>query len=347
MKVILILNECAVSIQKNRAIHGREASGKVVGAQSANTILDFEHRTMESELNTMKTCVIFNPVARGDKARLFQAHLHEIAHDAVLKPTTGSGAARPLAAEAVREGFKTIVAAGGDGTLNEVLNGIGDADGFGCVRLGVLPMGTTNVFAKELRLPTDFSAVWPIIQRGNDRLIDVPWADHIIEGITQRRYFAQMAGAGLDSRAVELVDWNLKKRIGYLAYVLAALKALREPLPMIEVSNGRESASGQLVLIGNGRFYGGRFPVFPGADLCDGILEVVVFPRVGLETVARSCWGMLTGNFHTGRHSIQLRGSEIHLKCASKVLFELDGENVARLPATFGVSPRALHVIVP
>jgi diacylglycerol kinase family enzyme len=207
----------------------------------------------------MKTCVIFNPVARGDKARYFQSHLNEVAHDAILKATSRAGDARRLSADAVREGFETIVAAGGDGTLNEVLNGIADADGFGRVCLGVLPMGTTNVFAKELRLPTDFQAVWPIIKRGNKTRIDIPWADYGIEGKTQRRHFAQVAGAGLDSRAVELVDWNLKKRIGYLAYVFAALRALRGPLPMIEASNGRETVSGQLILIGNGKFYGGAF----------------------------------------------------------------------------------------
>src|ERR1041385_7425971 len=103
----------------------------------------------------MKTCVIFNPVARGDKARAFQTHLSAIASEAALKPTTGVGDARRLAADAVKEGFGTVVAAGGDGTLNEVLNGIADAEGFERTRLGVLPLGTANVFAKELKLPED------------------------------------------------------------------------------------------------------------------------------------------------------------------------------------------------
>jgi diacylglycerol kinase (ATP) len=295
----------------------------------------------------MQTCVIFNPVARGDKARHFQSHLNEVAHDAVLKPTLRAGDARRLGAEAVREGFATIVAAGGDGTLNEVLNGIADAEGFGRVRLGVLPMGTTNVFAKELRLPNDFSAVWPMIQRGNELLIDVPWASYVVNGKSERRYFAQLAGAGLDSRAVELVDWNLKKRFGYLAYVHAALRAWRGSLPMIEVSNGEKVVSGQMALIGNGKFYGGRFTVFPQADLCDGLLEVVVFPRIDLGTVARSCWGMFTDDFHAGRHTVQMKGQQIELRCTAEIPFQLDGENIARLPATFGIAHRALSVIVP
>src|ERR1041384_2180562 len=118
----------------------------------------------------MNTCVIFNPTARGDKARGFQSHLADISREAALKPTTCPGDARRLGAEAVRDGFATVVAAGGDGTVNEVLNGIGDADGFASTRLGLLPLGTVNVFAKELKLPQDFAGAWQAIRRGNQML---------------------------------------------------------------------------------------------------------------------------------------------------------------------------------
>lgn len=295
----------------------------------------------------MKTCVIFNPVARGDKARHLQARLGEVTREAALKPTRGPGDARRLAAESVREGFESIVAAGGDGTLNEVMNGLADADGFGRARLGVLPLGTVNVFAKELNLPQDFDGAWATILRGQTRVIDAAWADFVAEGQPQRRYFAQLAGAGLDSRAVELVNWELKKRLGFLSYVVAGFQALAENLPPIEISNGTEKARGELVLIGNGRFYGGRFTVFPQADLADGVLDAVVWPRLDLASVARSGWGMLTDDFHSGGRTILMRGEKLELKCAQPVPFQLDGENVAQLPATFGVSRQAMRVIVP
>jgi diacylglycerol kinase (ATP) len=295
----------------------------------------------------MKTCVIFNPAARGDKARKLRAHLDEVAKDATLKPTQCPGDARRLGAEAVRESFETVVAAGGDGTLNEVLNGIADADGFARTRLGVLPLGTVNVFAKELKLPQDFTGAWAAIQRGKEMLIDAPWAHYIIDGQSKRRYFAQLAGAGLDSRAVELVNWELKKRLGPLSYVMAGLQAFTENLAPVEITNGRETAQGQMILIGNGKFYGGRFNIFPLADLCDGILEAVIYPRVDLESLVRGGWGMLTDNFHTGGHTIQLRGTQLELRCAKAIPFQLDGENIAPLPATFGVSSRLLRIIVP
>ena len=94
-------------------------------------------------------CVIFNPSARGEKATRFHKYLAQLGN-CQFKPTTGAGAARALAAAAVGEGFETIIAAGGDGTLNEVLNGMGDVPGgFERTRLAVIPLGTTNVFALE------------------------------------------------------------------------------------------------------------------------------------------------------------------------------------------------------
>lgn len=294
----------------------------------------------------VKTCVIFNPVARGDKARLFQSRLGEIANECTLKPTTHAGAAHQIAAEAVRDGFTQVIAAGGDGTVNEVMNGIAAAtDGFSRVRFGVLPLGTVNVFAKELRIPTDFSGAWEVIRRGNEMIIDAPFASYGEDGQARRRYFAQMAGAGLDSRAVELVDWELKKKIGYLAYVVAGFKALGENLPNIAVSNGSQTVLGKLALIGNGKYYGGKFNVFPRAELADGMLEVTVFPTLSAPALARVGLGMISNDFQSC--TIQLQGSSIEVSCAGTAAFHVDGENVGKLPATFSLEPRALRVLAP
>jgi YegS/Rv2252/BmrU family lipid kinase len=244
----------------------------------------------------MRTCVIFNPVARGEKARRFRAQLGELSPHCVLKATAGPGGGRPLAAEAVRDGCETVVAAGGDGTLNEVLNGIGDvADGFAKTRLALLPLGTVNVFAKELGVPANLHRAWEVVLAGRTRCLDVASVDFMLKGKPARRYFVQMAGAGMDARAVELVEWKQKKRLGVLAYIIAALRAIHGHLPSITVTVGDKTATGQLVLLGNGRFYGGRYVVFPKADPADGILEVTVFPRVNWGTVLRCGWKALTG----------------------------------------------------
>ena len=296
----------------------------------------------------MKTCVIFNPTARGEKAKRFRRHLDEIGSQASLKLTTAAGDARRLAQEAVVEGFETIVAAGGDGTVNEVLNGITDApDGVTKARLAVLPLGTVNVFARELELPLKVRAAWECIRSGKETQIDLPRAELTGENGRQSRYFAQLAGAGLDARAVELVAWELKKKIGPLAYVLAGLKALLGAQSQITVQADGQTATGSLVLIGNGRLYGGTFHVFPQADLRDGLLDVCLFPKVNWFTLARCGPGLLTHGRLPGSLVQVMQAKTISLSSGTRTPSEIDGELFGTLPATFSLSPSQLRVVVP
>jgi len=292
--------------------------------------------------------VIFNPAARGEKARRFRCHLDRIGADCVLKPTESAGMGRALAAEAVRDGFDTIVASGGDGTVNEVLNGIGDApEGFSRARLAVLPLGTVNVFARELGMPLNLNRAWATIRCGRERRIDLPEAEFTAAGRQQRRYFAQMAGAGVDARAVELVNWEMKKRIGFCAYVVAALTAMRAEQPRISTEGAGHAASGEQVLIGNGRFYGGPFAIFSEAKLSDGLLDVCVFPRLTCGTVVACAWGIVTGRLHEAGGARHFQAQSINLTAPGRTPLELDGEQAGELPARFSVHRQLLRVVVP
>jgi YegS/Rv2252/BmrU family lipid kinase len=296
----------------------------------------------------VRTCVIFNPAARGEKARHFRRHLDALGNQATLKLTAAAGDARRLAAEAVNEGFEVIVAAGGDGTLNEVLNGLGDApEGFDRARLGLLPLGTVNVFARELGIPIRLEAAWKAICRGKETRIDLPCVDHEAEGTRQRRYFAQLAGAGLDARAIELVHWPLKKRIGPLAYVVAGLQALMGAQTKMIAAGGGRSATGELVLIGNGRLYGGQYTIFPGADLRDGRLDVCVFPRVNWLTLARCGPALLLHGRPPASLVEVFQAESLTLTSPTPTPLEADGELIGRLPATFSLQRSRLRVIVP
>jgi len=296
----------------------------------------------------VRTCVIFNPTARGDKARRFRRHLDAIGKESALKQTTAPGDARRLAAEAVRDGFETIVAAGGDGTLNEVLNGIGDVrEGFERARLGVLPLGTVNVFARELALPSKLELAWEIIQRGRDTRIDLPSVEYKANGTSQRRHFAQLAGAGLDARAIELVKWQVKKIVGPIAYVLAGATALLSASARITITGGGHSVSGELVLIGNGRLYGGPFKLFPKADLRDGLLEVCVFPRVNWRTLVRCSPGLLFNGILPASTTQLFQAESLVLSSAAPVPLQIDGELIGQLPATFAIQPLRLRVLIP
>ena len=296
----------------------------------------------------MRICVIFNPAAKGDKARRFRRQLDTLQTGGTFKLTRAAGDARRLAAEAVRGNFDTIVAAGGDGTFNEVLNGIGDEpDGFERVRLGLLPLGTMNVLAKELGIPIKPGLAWRTIRQGRETVIDLANVEFTANGAPARRYFAQLAGAGLDARAIEQTSWALKKKIGPLAYVVAGLKALLGKQSPITATHGAQSVTGELVLIGNGRLYGGQFALFPDADLRDGLLEVCVFPRVNWLVLVWCALPLLTRGLLPEKAVRRFRWEKLTLTTPSSAPFQLDGERVGNLPATFSLQRRSLRVIVP
>ena len=296
----------------------------------------------------MRIYVIFNPAARGNKARRFRRHLDEMAQQSFFKATTAPGDARRFAATAVTEGFDVIVAAGGDGTVNEVLNGIGDIPGgFGRVRLGVLPLGTVNVFARELKIPLRLESAWEVLRRGRESRIDLGRVNYLEDGKPAQRYFAQLAGAGLDARAVELVSWRLKTNAGPLAYVVAGFQALAEKQPRLLVCANGGKIEGELALFGNGKFYGGPFEFFPGASLADGLLDACVLPRVSLVSLLRLIPGLLLRRKMPAKQVRLLRAQTVEVTSDMLAAFELDGEWAGYLPATFSVEPKNLRVVVP
>lgn len=290
-----------------------------------------------------KCFVIFNPAARGEKSQRLKKFLETKTNGSVvLAPTQCAGDAHNLAAQAVAEKFPVIVAAGGDGTVNEVLNGIGTSG----AALGVLPLGTVNVLARELAIPLNIPAAWAIIERGNVREIDLGRA----ESGSGIRYFAQLAGVGLDATAVKQASWELKKKIGPLSYVWAGLKALSGPTVMVDVrvDHPGRSERGPAVLIGSGRFYGGSFAVFPQARMNDGQLDVCVFEKGGYAAVIRYGQGVLRGAHVNYRDVKSFQADRFVCTTAgTPVPFEVDGELAGETPVTFSVLPRALRVVVP
>ena len=297
-------------------------------------------------IRCVRTCVIFNPAASGEKARHFRRQLDIIGSQCALKATTAPNDARRLAAEAVADGFELVVAAGGDGTVNEVLNGLGDVpDGFARARLGVLPLGTINVFARELKIPLRPERAWETLQRRRETRVDLARVAFSANDVPQKKYFVQLAGAGMDARAIQLADWSLKKRTGPLAYVLAGLQALREPQPPIAVRADGQTLTGELVLVGNGRLYGGPFGIFPQGDLRNGTLEICVFPHVTWLTLLRCAPVLLLRRKLPESLVRRLRAGTFELTGATTTAFELDGEWIGHLPAVFSVERERLRVL--
>jgi len=287
-------------------------------------------------MDKVKLAIIFNPAARGEKARSLEEKVRSLTGPDTPLITSRPGETAELARQLAQEGHSTIVAAGGDGTINEVVNGIAGLD----VSLGILPIGTMNILACELGLPTtQLELCWEIIQGGFIRSIDLAMAND--------QYFVQLAGIGLDALAVRETDLNMRRTIGPISYIFAAAQIIGRPAPRLEICfNERETMGGCFVLVGNGRFYGGPLSFFPNAKNDDGLLDVLVFKHQGYLDIIRYLQGVLIGN-HADFADIEYR--QIHsLSVISdrRVPVEIDGEVSFHTPVHFRVGPSKLRVHV-
>jgi len=284
------------------------------------------------------TVVILNPTAgTPETVRAWGKRVESIVRGWPIRITSHAGEAEALARRAVEEGFARVVAAGGDGTVNHVANGIAGSN----ATLGILPMGTVNVFAMELGLPSnDLQLCWDIIEAGKMRLVDLPSANG--------KYFVQLGGVGLDAQAVKETTLASKRRLGPLSYLFSAAQiAARQPPNLFMESENASVREGSFVLIGNGRLYGGPFPFFKHAVIDDGLLDVVVFKRLGYLEIIKY--------LHDVIFSSDIRVPEIeyfqtrYLRVTSEqdVPLELDGELAGNCPVKFQMHEKALPVLAP
>ncbi len=281
-----------------------------------------------------RVCIIINPAARGTRGRL--QRLERITGDTIIKTTKGPGDAEAQAERAVQQGYDTIVAAGGDGTINEVVNGIGTAS----VALGILPMGTVNVFALELGIPFNLEAAWKVIRAHKVRAIDLASANGHL--------FVQMAGIGLDAQIVQRNSRQIKSVLGPLSYLLTATKVAAEKPPRLRVSSqGHPTVEGSFVLVGNGRLYGGPFALFNEANMQDGLLDICVFRHMDYLALIRYFRGALFGSLSKFTDVHYFKTRDLLVKADRHVPFEADGELAGHAPVEFSIRRKKLRVLVP
>jgi YegS/Rv2252/BmrU family lipid kinase len=278
--------------------------------------------------------VILNPAARSERAKAVWRRIEKLPN-CTMRVTAAPGDARAFAAAAVTEGFTTIVAAGGDGTVNEVVNGMVGSE----AALGILPVGTMNVFAAELGLPGDLEEAWAVIRAGRTRRVDLVRANH--------QYFVQLAGVGLDAQVVQATSWQFKKNFGPLSYLISAAQIAARKPPRLFVEADDQVREGSFVLIGNGRYYGGPVAFFKDARIDDGKLDVLIFKNLAYLDIARYLATVFMGK-HTEQPDVEyFQTKKATVRSDEDVPVEVDGEVVASLPVTFRISSRKLRVVVP
>jgi YegS/Rv2252/BmrU family lipid kinase len=298
-----------------------------------------------------KYTIILNPQAKRGKASVLCQQLEKITHEVHVERTTGPQDATLKARSIIEKGAKLVIAAG-DGTINEVLNGIVGTDAV----LGIIPFGSVNVLARQLRIPLHFEAAWRVIEQGYIQTIDVVKIDYSVSNQNsdvgrhqmQSRYFVQLAGVGLDAQVVQEVTSEKKKRWGPLIYAFEFLKLVSKPFPKILINIDEMSPlEGEFVLLGNGQYYAGPFSVFKYAALSDGQLDVCIFESMGYWRLLKYIIAIALGT-HAKTKGIQYRqGKSMEIHSLSKTPIEIDGEFIGYLPARFTVLPNALKILVP
>jgi YegS/Rv2252/BmrU family lipid kinase len=267
--------------------------------------------------------------------RDWQERVEFIAQNCPVRVTSQPREAAALARRAVAEGFTRIVAAGGDGTINEVANGIAGSH----AALGVLPLGTVNVFAMELGLPShNLQLCWEIIQGANIRLVDLPRANG--------KYFVQLGGVGLDAQVVKETSLAFKRSLGPLSYLISAAHiAAREPPRIFVESENAPVDEASFVLIGNGRLYGGPFPFFKHAVIDDGLFDVVVFKRLGYLEIIKYLQDVVFSSDIRAPEVEYFQTERLRLTSEQDVPVELDGELAGSCPVEFEIEKKALRVL--
>ncbi len=299
----------------------------------------------------MRYILIANPVSGGGSARRevdavirsFRKRGHEIEARFTERP----GHAEELAREAASGGCDVIIAGGGDGTINEVINGIAGGE----KKLAIIPWGTGNVFATEMRFPKSVAAVCRLVMRGEAERLDL--------GICGGRRFLLMVGVGVDAYSLkQLQGQGLKRRLGVVAYAVAGIRAFtryRYPAVAVELPDGRRD-SGSFVLVSNTSLYGDIFSFTPNASPLDGKLDVFVFQETGRWSTLVMAIRYLVRHLVNPdltvpplglQRSRLYRTESVRLASAKPAYSQIDGELGGALPLDISIEPGAVQLIVP
>jgi diacylglycerol kinase (ATP) len=268
--------------------------------------------------------------------------------DAIL--TEEPGHATRLARQALDDGYRNIVAVGGDGTVNEVLNGLveeGTVDPE--VTLGIIPCGTGADFSRTVDIPRDYAGACRHLLCRESRPIDLGRITCLCEGREVERYFINVAGLGFDGETAELANRSPKVlggTITYLACLFTSLVTYRNK--NVELSFDGQHLRGRLnsVIVCNGRYLGGGMFVAPGASLDDGIFDVVILGNLNKLEFVVNVPRVYKGTHLTHPKVSLFHAKEVHVEAQERMFLQAEGEVIGEAPATFQIIPRALKVLV-
>ncbi len=288
----------------------------------------------------MHVGLICNPDAGGGRSakvvREAEDCLRRHAVDVIVRETEAPRQAERIARE-LAESVDVVVAVGGDGTVNEVINGLTDTG----VPLGIIPGGTVNVLSLELGIPSDVETACAVIVDGQKTALDL--------GKAGGRRFILMMGAGIDALAIRELDARTKRRFKEAAFISSGLRAYaRNPMPDFEVQVDGRATVGNFAVVANCRYYGGRFGVAKWADPTDGLFDVLVYEGRGFFRDALF-WASMPLEWHIHHPGVTyLQGARVDFRLVvddAIVWYQTDGELAGRLPVSVQIEQGALQVL--
>lgn len=294
----------------------------------------------------MKYLLIINPSAGGGKARKSIVKIKEFFKknnaNLVVRQTSEAKEATKIARRSRRK-YDIIIAGGGDGTVNEVINGI--------VRhriplkkyrvmMGIIPFGTENVLAREFSIPSDPIEACKVILKGKSQLIDL--------GKAKRRYFVLMCGIGFDAQVASKVGGWLKKILGTHAFTLTVAKELLLYNPSeLTIRIKDKKIKGYYAVVSNAKYYGGGLRLSSSyTNIKDGLLDVCVLKNKDLLSMLRYIFSAYKTKLHKEPDVKYYKAKRVRIKSKEPMLVHVDAEVVGKTPVTVKIVPKVLDLIV-
>ncbi len=301
----------------------------------------------------LKTKVIVNPVAGARSTRrkwpIISRLLERIGLSFDFNYTEGVGHAVELARAAASDGYRYLVAVGGDGTVNEVANGILLSPNAAATALGVVSTGTGSDFARSAGLARDYTTACNNLTSSKRLTIDVGVVEYQRDGKRQERFFVNASGVGFDAAVVKETE-RLPKLFGgtipYVAGMLRALLSYKNKSITLKVGDEEESHRVLNVAVANGNYMGGGMRVAPDAELDDRLLDVIVVGDFGKLELLKEFPKVYKGT-HVNLSKVSVKkAASVSIESAEPMLVYADGELLGECPAAFRVVPKALSIVV-
>ena len=297
--------------------------------------------------------VIVNPAAGAGKSAKrwpqIVSLLKSLGLDFEYDLTEAPGHAIELARSAVKKGYELVVSVGGDGTINEIVNGLYDANGIEYMAMGIVNTGTGADYIRTFGIPRDYKGGCQLLVSPRRRTVDLGVIEYTRNGDREKRLFVNFAGLGFDAEVVKATTEKFKALGDMPSYLMGLLTTLfsyhnREISIVVDGEAGQRRVC--TVMLNNGRYGGGGMLPAPDADPADGLLDVLIIDDVTKPDLLRSLPRVYRGTHLTHPKVTLMRAREVEIRPAQQMAVQADGELLGAAPARFSILPAALTLVV-